>query len=57
MLTQIQPFIAAEVAYRREHITATFPRSTVHSDETPQPQIRGRRHVVSRLARRAFVAH
>jgi hypothetical protein len=57
MLAQIHPFIAAEVAYRREHITATFPCSTGHSDEMPRPQIRGRRHLVPRLVRRAFAPH
>jgi hypothetical protein len=56
MLAQIHPFIAAEVAYRRERITATFPRPSEQFDDTPRPQVRGRRHLISRLVRRGFDA-
>jgi hypothetical protein len=57
MLAQIQPFLAAEVAYRRERLMATHPRVPTYSAGTPEPRVRNRRHLVPRLVRRAFAGH
>jgi hypothetical protein len=56
MLAQIQPFIAAEVAYRREHLIATFPRSTKYTAEKHERR-EHRRHFVPGAVRRAFAGH
>jgi hypothetical protein len=57
MLAQIQPFLAAEVAYRRERLMANHPRVAASSTGTPESRGRNRRHLVPRLVRRAFVGH
>jgi hypothetical protein len=57
MLAQIQPFLAAEVAYRRERLMANHPRVAASSTGTPESRGRNRRHLVPRLVRRAFAGH
>jgi hypothetical protein len=56
MLAQINPFMAAEVAYRREHLMATFPRSTKYTAEKRERRVH-RRHFVPGAVRRAFAGH
>lgn len=57
MLAQVQPFIAAEVAYRRERLMATYPRSTKYTAETRQRRGHNHRRLVPGALRRAFVGH
>lgn len=57
MLAQIHPFIAAEVAYRRERIAASVPRRTESFDDAPEVQARSSRHLVPGVVRRALSAH
>jgi hypothetical protein len=58
MLASIQPFLAAELDYRRERAMADFAGSRQRrAVRRSSPRTAGRAHVVPRLFRRAFAGH
>ena len=58
MLASIQPFLAAELDYRRERAIADFAGSRQRRAVRPQKsRTSSRAHLVPRLVRRAFAGH
>jgi hypothetical protein len=57
MLAAIQPFLAAELDYRRERAIADFAGSRQRRAVRPRRRTSSRAHLVPRLVRRAFASH
>jgi hypothetical protein len=58
MLASIQPFLAAELDYRRERAMADFAGSRQrHAVRPSRSRTSSRGHLVPRLVRRAFAGH
>jgi hypothetical protein len=57
MMSVVEPFLSAELAYRREHLMAELARSRAAKAAPYEPAVRSRTRLVPRLVRRALVGH
>jgi hypothetical protein len=57
MMSAIEPFLTAELAYRREHLMAELAHSRAARGASYEPVVRSRTRLVPRLVRRAFASH
>jgi hypothetical protein len=57
MMSAIEPFLTAELDYRREKLMAEFARSKAARATSYQPIVHARTRLVPGLVRRAFAGH